>query len=55
MRKKYFEFKVCKSVHHRTIQTNHQPDATIFSVFYPDAYFQLNMFWAFSRPSSGAR
>ena len=26
----YFVFKVCKSVHHRTIQINHQPDATIF-------------------------
>ena len=25
----YF-FKVCKSVHHRTIQINHQPDATVF-------------------------
>jgi hypothetical protein len=24
------EFKVCKSVHHRTIQINQQPDATIF-------------------------
>jgi hypothetical protein len=23
-------FKVCKFVHHRTIQINHQPDATIF-------------------------
>ena len=23
-------FKVCKSVHHRTIQISHQPDATIF-------------------------
>jgi hypothetical protein len=23
-------FKVCKSAHHRTIQINHQPDATIF-------------------------
>jgi hypothetical protein len=22
-------FKVCKSVHHRTVQINHQPDATI--------------------------
>jgi len=22
--------KICKSVHHRTIQINHQPDATIF-------------------------
>jgi hypothetical protein len=25
-------FKVCKSVHHRTIQINHQPDATIFQL-----------------------
>ena len=25
------KFKVSKSVHHRTIQINHQPDATIFS------------------------
>ena len=23
-------FEVCKSVHHRTIQINHQPDTTIF-------------------------
>ena len=27
---KILKFKVCKSVHHRTIQINHQPDATIF-------------------------
>ena len=26
----FFLFKVCKSVHQRTIQINHQPDATIF-------------------------
>ena len=26
----FFKFKVCNSVHHRTIQINHQPDATIF-------------------------
>ena len=26
----FFKFKVCKSVHHRTIQINHEPDATIF-------------------------
>jgi len=26
-----------------------------FSVYYPDVYLQLNMFWAFSRPSSGAQ
>jgi hypothetical protein len=25
-----WKFKVCKSVHHRTIQINHQPDATHF-------------------------
>jgi len=39
----------------RKVQTNHQPDATIFPVYYPDVYLQLNMFQAFSRPSSGAR
>jgi len=27
---KIVKFKVCKSVHHRTIQINHQPDSTIF-------------------------
>jgi hypothetical protein len=27
---KLSKFKVCKSVHHRTIQINHQPDETIF-------------------------
>jgi len=26
----YLRFKVCKSMHHRTIQINHQPHATIF-------------------------
>jgi hypothetical protein len=25
-----YTFKVCNSVHHRTIQINHQPDATVF-------------------------
>jgi len=42
-------------VHHRTIQINHQPDATIFPVYFPDVYLQLNMFRAFPRPSSGAQ
>jgi hypothetical protein len=37
------------------IQINHQPDANNFSVYYPDVYLQLNMFRAFSRPSSGAQ
>jgi len=49
------KFKVCKSVRHRSIQINHQPDATIFSVYYPDVCLQLNMFRVFSRPSSGAQ
>jgi hypothetical protein len=49
------KFKVCKSVHHRTIQINHQTDATIFSVYYPDVYLQLNTFREFSRSSSGAQ
>jgi hypothetical protein len=39
----------------RTIQIGHQPDATIFSIYYPDIYLQLNMFQAFSRQSSGAQ
>ena len=29
-------FKVCKSVHHRTIQINHQPEVNNFPVYYPD-------------------
>jgi hypothetical protein len=36
------------------IQINHQPDAN-FSVYYPDVCLQLNMFRAFSLPSSGAQ
>ena len=31
---KLSKFKVCKSVHHHTIQINHQLDATISSVYY---------------------
>jgi hypothetical protein len=26
----FLRFKVCKSVHHLTVQINHQPDATVF-------------------------
>jgi hypothetical protein len=38
------QFKVCKSVHHRTIRINHQPDATIFqfiilTFIYSSTYF----------------
>jgi len=29
-------------VHHHTIQINHQLDATISPVFYPDVYLHLN-------------
>jgi hypothetical protein len=50
-----FKFKVCKSLHHHMIQIDHQPDATTFPVYYPEVYLQLNMFWAFSCPSSGAQ
>jgi hypothetical protein len=49
------KFKVCNSVHHQTIQINHQPYATVSPVYYPGAYLQLNMFQASSRPSSGAQ
>jgi hypothetical protein len=47
------KFKVCKSVHHHTIQIKHQLDATVSPVYYPDVYLQLNLFRASSRPSSG--
>jgi hypothetical protein len=34
------------------IQINHQLDATVSPVYYPDVYLQLNMFRTSSRPSS---
>jgi hypothetical protein len=49
------EFKVCKSVHHHTIQINHRLDATILPVYYIDIYLQINMFRASPRLSSGAQ
>ena len=42
-------------MHRRTIQINHQPECKNFSVYYPDVCLQLNMFRAFTRPSSGAQ
>ena len=39
----------------KEIQTNRQPDVTVFQFYYPDVYLQINMFRAFSRPSSGAQ
>ena len=49
------KFKVRRSVHHQTIQINHQLDATISPVYYPEFYLQFNMFQASSCPSSGAQ
>jgi hypothetical protein len=49
------KFKVCKPVHHHTIQINPQLDATISPAYYPDVYLHLNMFRESSRPSSGAQ
>ena len=44
------EFKVCK------YNSNKSPTrCNSFAVYYPDVYLQLNMFRAFSRPSSGAQ
>jgi hypothetical protein len=38
-----------------TFNSNKSPTwCNSFSVYYPDVSLQLNMFWAFSRPSSGA-
>jgi hypothetical protein len=47
--------KVCKSVHHHTIQINHQTRCNNFSSLLLNIYVQLNMFRASSRPSSGAQ
>jgi len=39
-----------------TFNSNKSPTwCNNFSVYYPDVCLQLNMFWAFSRPSSGAQ
>ena len=44
---------VCKSVHHRTIQINHQPDATTFQFIILTFIYSSTCFRAFSCPSSG--
>ena len=49
------KFKVCKSVHHHTIQINQPTRCNNFSSLLLDVYIQLNMFRASSRPSSGAQ
>jgi hypothetical protein len=48
------ELKVCKSVHHHTIQINQPTRCNNFSSLLPDVYLQLNMFRASSCQSSGA-
>ena len=41
------EFKFCKSVHHRTIQINHHPDATIFQFIILTFIYSLTCFGRF--------
>jgi hypothetical protein len=48
-------FKVCKSMHHHTIQINQPTRYNNFSSLLLDIYVQLNMFRASSRTSSGAQ
>ena len=50
-----FKFRVCKSVHHHTIQINQPTRCNNFSSSLLDIYLQLNMFRASARPSSGAQ
>ena len=47
--------KVCKSLHHYTIQINRPTRCNNSSSLLLDVYVQLNMFRASSRPSSGAQ
>jgi hypothetical protein len=49
------KFKVCRSVHHHTIQINQPTRCNNFSSLLLDVYVQLNMFREFSHPSSGAQ
>jgi len=42
-------------VHHHTFQINQPIRCNIFSSLLLEVYLQLNMFRAFSRPSSGAQ
>jgi hypothetical protein len=41
------KFKVCKSVLHRTIQINHQPDATVFQFIIPTFIYSSTCFGHF--------
>jgi UDP-N-acetylglucosamine:LPS N-acetylglucosamine transferase len=42
------KFEVCKSVHHRTIQINHQPDVTIFQFIILTFVYSSTSFGRFS-------
>jgi hypothetical protein len=42
------KFKFCKSVHHRTIQINHKPDATIFQFIILTFVYSSTCFGRFS-------
>jgi len=48
-------FKICKSVHHHTIQINQPTRCNNFSSLLLDVYLQLNNFRPSSRPLSGAQ
>jgi hypothetical protein len=41
------KFKVCKSVHHRTIQINLQPDTTVFQFIIPTFVYSSTCFGRF--------
>ena len=47
-----YRFKVCKSVHHHTIQIYQPTRCNIFSSLWLDVYVQLNMFRASWRPTA---
>jgi len=51
----HLRVKVCKSVHHHTIQINQPTKCNNSSSLLLDVYVQLNMFRASSRPSSVAQ
>jgi hypothetical protein len=53
--KTFAELKVCKSAHHRTIQINHQPDATIFHFIILTFIYSSTCFGRSPRPLSGAQ
>jgi len=48
--KQFCRFKACKSVHHRKIQINHQPDATIFQFIILTFIYSSTYFGRFPSP-----